>query len=67
MYLFLFDRSMANDFNFIYSFNGFWCCCRYWSKKFKRLVAYSSIGHVGYALAGLAIGTNEGIRAQSFI
>ena len=27
----------------------------------KRLVAYSSIGHIGYALAGLSVGTNEGI------
>jgi len=30
----------------------------------KRLVAYSSIGHVGYALAGLATGTNEGIQSS---
>ncbi len=29
----------------------------------KRLMAYSSIGHMGYALAGLAPGTNEGIQA----
>lgn len=28
----------------------------------KRLMAYSSIGHVGYALVGLAAGTNEGVR-----
>ena len=28
----------------------------------KRLMAYSSIGHVGYALIGLAVGTPEGIR-----
>ncbi len=28
----------------------------------KRLIAYSSIGHVGYALAGLAAGSNEGIQ-----
>jgi len=28
----------------------------------KRLMAYSSIGHVGYALVGLAAGTEEGIR-----
>lgn len=28
----------------------------------KRLLAYSSIGHVGYALVGLAAGTQEGIR-----
>ena len=29
----------------------------------KRLLAYSSIGHVGYALMGLAAGTSEGIGA----
>ena len=28
----------------------------------KRLMAYSSIGHVGYALIGLAVGTPEGVR-----
>ncbi|MGH7093103.1 MAG: NADH-quinone oxidoreductase subunit NuoN, partial [Stellaceae bacterium] len=28
----------------------------------KRLMAYSSIGHVGYALIGLAVGTQSGIR-----
>jgi len=28
----------------------------------KRLMAYSSIGHMGYALAGLAVGTAEGVR-----
>ena len=28
----------------------------------KRLMAYSSIGHVGYALVGLAAGTAEGMR-----
>ena len=30
----------------------------------KRLVAYSSIGHVGYTLAGLATGTNDGIQSS---
>ena len=28
----------------------------------KRLMAYSSIGHMGYALAGLATGTNSGVQ-----
>jgi len=28
----------------------------------KRLLAYSSIGHIGYALVGLAAGTVEGMR-----
>ncbi len=29
----------------------------------KRLMAYSSIGHVGYALIGLAVGTEKGIAS----
>ena len=33
-------------------------------KNLKRLVAYSSIGHVGYALAGLTTGSNEGIQSS---
>ena len=33
-------------------------------KNIKRLVAYSSIGHIGYALAGLAVGTNLGIQSS---
>ncbi|MEO0411292.1 MAG: NADH-quinone oxidoreductase subunit NuoN [Pseudomonadota bacterium] len=32
----------------------------------KRLMAYSSIGHVGYALIGLAVGTSEAIAATTF-
>ncbi len=31
-------------------------------RNIKRLMAYSSIGHVGYALVGLAAGTEEGVR-----
>ena len=31
-------------------------------KKLKRIIAFSSIGHMGYALAGLAVGTNSGIQ-----
>ena len=30
----------------------------------KRLIAYSSIGHVGYTLAGVATGSNEGIQSS---
>ena len=30
----------------------------------KRLIAYSSIGHMGYALAGIASGTNQGIQSS---
>jgi len=32
-------------------------------KDFKRLMAYSSISHMGYALMGLAAGTQEGAQA----
>jgi NADH-quinone oxidoreductase subunit N len=31
-------------------------------RSIKRLLAYSSIGHMGYALIGLAVGTEAGIR-----
>jgi NADH-quinone oxidoreductase subunit N len=34
-----------------------------WQNNIKRLMAYSSIGHVGYALIGLAAGSAEGVRA----
>jgi len=30
----------------------------------KRLMAYSAIGHMGYTLAGLAAGSNEGIQSS---
>ena len=30
----------------------------------KRLIAYSSISHMGYALAGLASGTNQGVQSS---
>ena len=33
-------------------------------KNLKRLIAYSSISHMGYALAGLATGTNQGIQSS---
>ena len=33
-------------------------------KNLKRLIAYSSIGHMGYALAGIATGSNEGIQSS---
>ena len=33
-------------------------------KNLKRLIAYSSIGHIGYALAGLTTGSNEGIQSS---
>ena len=33
-------------------------------KNLKRLIAYSSISHVGYALAGLATGSSDGIQSS---
>ena len=33
-------------------------------KNLKRLIAYSSISHIGYALAGLATGSNYGIQSS---
>ncbi len=33
-----------------------------YQSNIKRLMAYSSIGHVGYALVGLAAGTEEGVQ-----
>ena len=33
-------------------------------RNLKRLIAYSSIGHIGYTLAGLTTGTNEGIQSS---
>jgi len=33
----------------------------------KRLMAYSSIGHMGFVLIGLAAGTEDAIRASLFI
>jgi len=33
-------------------------------KNLKRLMAYSSISHMGFALAGLAVGTNDGIQSS---
>ena len=33
-------------------------------KNLKRLAAYSSISHMGYALAGLTTGTNQGIQSS---
>lgn len=33
-------------------------------RDIKRLMAYSSIAHMGYALIGLAVGTAEGVQAM---
>ena len=34
-------------------------------KNFKRLLAYSSIGHIGYALAGVATGSISGYQSAT--
>ena len=33
----------------------------------KRLIAYSSIGHIGYAIAGVASGTENGFKSSIYI
>ena len=33
-------------------------------KNLKRLIAYSSIGHMGYSLAGIATGSSEGAQSS---
>ena len=33
-------------------------------QNLKRLMAYSSISHMGFALAGLAVGSNQGIQSS---
>jgi NADH-quinone oxidoreductase subunit N len=33
-------------------------------KNIKRLIAYSSIGHIGYSLAGIASASNDGIQSS---
>jgi NADH-quinone oxidoreductase subunit N len=33
-------------------------------KNIKRLIAYSSIGHIGYALAGVVSASNDGIQSS---
>ena len=56
---------MANDFSiFVDCINAFWSYCCNRTKNLKRLIAYSSISHVGYALAGLATGSNDGIQSS---
>lgn len=42
------------------------CFAAIYQKKVKRLLAYSSIGHVGFFLLGVTVGTPEGIQASFF-
>ena len=46
-------------------FNVIWCnVAAIGQTNIKRIIAYSSIGHIGYALAGLSTGSNEGIQSS---
>ncbi len=36
-------------------------------RNIKRLMAYSSIGHMGYALVGLAAGTEAGVAGRDHL
>ena len=42
----------------------FWAIAAIGQTNLKRLIAYSSIGHVGYTLAGVATGSNDGIQSS---
>ena len=65
MFLFKFNWTVANDFNFLSIASMlFGAVAAIGQTNLKRLVAYSSIGHIGYALAGLATGTNDGIQSS---
>ena len=49
---------------FINLFNVVWSYSCYRTIKLENLIAYSAIGHMGYALAGIASGTNQGIQSS---
>ncbi len=54
---------MASSCNFFINWSMvFGAVAAIGQKKLKRLIAYSSISHMGFALAGLSVGTNEGIQ-----
>ena len=57
---------MANDQYYFLSIASmlFGAIAAIGQKNLKRLIAYSSIGHMGYALAGLTTGTNLGIESS---
>ena len=55
---------MANNNNFyFYCFDDFGAVAAMVQTNFKRLLAYSSIGHIGYALAGVATGAISGYQS----
>ena len=54
----------TNNSFFINSFYGFRAIAAIGQRNLKRLIAYSSIGHMGYALAGLSVGSNQGIQSS---
>ena len=56
---------MATYINlFINCLYDLWSIAAIGQNNLKRLIAYSSIGHMGYALAGLSTGSNEGIQSS---
>ena len=57
----------SNYYFFINSINDIWSIAAIGQKNLKRLMAYSSISHMGFALAGLAVGTNEGIQKLDYV
>ena len=48
---------------YIYSLNDFGAVAAIGQKNIKRLLAYSSIGHIGYTLAGVATGVIAGYES----
>ena len=55
---------MANNYNFISIASMILgAVAAMVQKNFKRLLAYSSIGHIGYALAGVATGATAGYES----
>ncbi len=59
--LFAYGLALLGVINIIYG-----ALCAMAQTDFKRLVAYSSISHMGYVLLGLAIMTNAGFQGAMF-
>ena len=55
-------RGSKSSFSFL---SPAWCwgICGDRQTNIKRLMAYSSIGHMGFALVGLAAGSEDGVAA----
>ena len=55
----------SNYFIFINSLNVFGAIAAIAQSNIKRLLAYSSIGHIGYILIALVAANDDGIKAAS--